>query len=548
MKLPCLAILLTGLASAQAPGNPYGFADWHADFPGQLDLPTRNPGRYYDRSRTQALEQVIANLAGNTRREVWQMATEFFYRAPEDAVEPLIEAMDRASFGQPYDMMVNCIEAMGKMADERFDAALQRALEHKHEPARHAAYAALARSGSRETIAKCFHRFTQMDGRGRRSWLHAARLRLGDQAVAMFQQLMTPQMPMPVRDEILHETLKMPDAQAAAVLRGIWPHAVGQFKVIIAGVLHAAGDAAGTALLHELLTGEEVASLPQAVLSAGRGGKPGELRDDLLRLIQHPRAEVRLALVAVLEQLSGEDIDRALEVLADPNEPVWDIKSRALRALTARGRGDLVASLLDEVKTATGTHLDAVMNLLSASGDARAFPLMLERFRKAPPGEGRPFLQAIGHSRNQAAFAPLAEVFLGPEVAIGDPQRRGGALTTRNYVPTLLLNLPDIGQPLLQLFASLPREDYQRRALVLNTLNGLAAQVEDDDAARQRLVAPLREVMFDRSEAPQMRIWALSLLLRKSLTLDDAMRIKRDRADETPKMQAFWNDFLNEYF
>lgn len=526
--------------------NPYGFQDWHADFPGEIDQPTRNPGRYYDRNRTQAIEKVVANLQGNTRREVWQMATEFFYRAPESAVEPLIEAMDRAALDPSMgDLMVNCIEAMGKMGDERFDDALQRALENDKLAVRQAAYAALATSGKLETIEKSFRFFAQMDGRARKSWLHAARLRLGARAVPMFKQLMTPQWPGPIRDLVLTETLLMPPAQAAEVLQDIWPHAVGDFKTIIAGVLHASGDPAGTAFLHAVLRGEDPGPIPQAVRSAARG-ELGELKEDVLLLSMHPRPEVRLAVTQVLAPLPGDDIDKALETLADPNE-LWDIKTVALRALTQRGKGEVVASLLDDLKAATGTRLDLVMNLLAASGDARALPLMRQRFEQAAPGQGRPFLQAMAHSRSPAAFAPLAQIFLGPEIPVSDSNRNGGVLTTKNYVPTLLLNLPDIDAPLLQLWQQVPREDYVRRALLLNVLNGVAAETQD--AARKRqLLQPLRTVLFDRGENSQLRLWALTLQLRKSLTFDEAMQLARGREDETAPMRAYLNDFLLDYF
>ncbi|GAB4143573.1 MAG: hypothetical protein Fur0037_11220 [Planctomycetota bacterium] len=541
-----LLVSSTGLGQERPPSDPYGFGDWIEGFPGQLDMPTRRPGVYYDRSRTQAIERVVANLQGNTRREVWLMAREFFARAPEDAIEPLIRAMDRAALDPAMsDLVANCVEAMGRMGNEAFDEALQRALEHKNQAVRQAAYTALASSGKPETIRRCFSFFAAMDVRARKAWLRAARLRLADQAVSMFRHLMTPDWPIPIRDLVLEETLKMPNDAAAAVLRDIWPHAVGDFKTIIAGVLHAAGDPAGTAYLHSLLTGEDPGPIPQAVRSAARGDL-GELREDVLRLSFHSRPEVRLAVVGVLADLPGEDVDGALESLADPNE-VWDIKSVALRALTRRGKGAVVDSLLDEMKTATGTRLDMIMTLLAASGDPRAIPLLLERYRKAPSGEGRPFLQAMAHSRCPAAFDPLAEIFLAEQKPVTDTDRPGGALTTVGYIPILLLNLPDIDDRMIELWKRIPREDVIRRAHLMNALNGMAAEREDPLAAAP-LLAPLREVLFDRGEQSQLRIWALTLLTRKSLRLAEARRLARERDQESPPMQAYLNDYLNDYF
>src|SRR5436190_12176107 len=99
--------------------NPYRLAPFHADFPIPLEYPPR-AGLEYDRTRNQILERLAANLQGNVRREAWLSAQEFFWHAPDDAVEPLVEAMDRA-FGNPSigDVVKNCVEAMGRMGNER---------------------------------------------------------------------------------------------------------------------------------------------------------------------------------------------------------------------------------------------------------------------------------------------------------------------------------------------------------------------------------------------------------------------------------------------
>src|SRR5262249_17238136 len=162
----------------------------------------------YERSRRQALEHLVADLQGNVRREVWQMATEFFWRAPDDAIEPLIAQMDRA-FGQPSmaDLVHNTIDAMGKMAREEFDDPLRRAVEHGNETGRQAAFVALARSGTLATIRWAYGVLPQMDARGRQGWLHAARVRLGKEAVPLFTQLMVAETPPPLRDLVLKETM-----------------------------------------------------------------------------------------------------------------------------------------------------------------------------------------------------------------------------------------------------------------------------------------------------------------------------------------------------
>ncbi len=131
-----VAIGGTALAQEPAAGNRYGFTDWKPDFPVALVLPTPALPQTYQRSRRQAIERVVANLQGNTSREVWLMATDFFSRAPEDAVEPLIAAFDQR-FGDK-DMVLNIVEAMGRAARPELIDCLQRSLEHPDDSVRDA--------------------------------------------------------------------------------------------------------------------------------------------------------------------------------------------------------------------------------------------------------------------------------------------------------------------------------------------------------------------------------------------------------------------------
>jgi len=82
-----LAVGALAAARAQQPAgaaNPYGFEVWYADYPVELPLSPQVPMSVYERSRRQALEQVAANLQGNVSRAAWQMAMDFFDRAPAD--------------------------------------------------------------------------------------------------------------------------------------------------------------------------------------------------------------------------------------------------------------------------------------------------------------------------------------------------------------------------------------------------------------------------------------------------------------------------------
>ncbi|MEI6129295.1 MAG: hypothetical protein WCR59_04450, partial [Planctomycetota bacterium] len=68
------------------------------------------------------------------------------------------------------------------------------------------------------------------------------------------------------------------------------------------------------------------------------------------------------------------------------------------------------------------------------------------------------------------------------------------------------------------------------------------------------IVALLRKILFDPKEPAQMRVQALQSMLNKSITIEDAMLLKRHLASEQPEtkeslaMRAFFKDFLNEFF
>lgn len=534
-------------APQQRAANPFRLEPFHADFPVPLEYPPQH-GREYDGTRRQMLQRLAANLQGNVSRDAWQLATEFYWRAPADAVEPLIETMDRA-LGNPAlgDVVKNSVEAMGKMADPAFEPALRRALQHKNEAARQAAYAALAACCAPATLLELRRDFGLMDGHARAAWLRAVRMRLPDDRVEILRDLMMAQLPSPVRDQVLKETLQLPLADAATVLRGRWGEAIDEFQALIAGVLHAAGDTAGTVWLHEALRGEDVQRLLLAVQKCTIGGAEhlGVLREDLLRTTTHQRPEVRLAAARTLMTVDGDDVADVYEVLSASGE-IWDVRAIALRELTRRGRDRAVSLLLEELPTAAGTRLQQVLNELAVSGDPRAVPVLVDRFAKAPDGEGRPFLQALAQNGSPAAAEALLTLFRGPERLVA----RGGStgeLTTRNYVPTLLLNLRGHERLVLGAFRALPRDSWSLRARLIPTLAGIAADRRDPGLAAE-LLAPLREVLFAREELPQLRVLALNALARNWLTIDDALRLKNQRHDEQPGLRVLFGDFLLEFF
>lgn len=530
-------------AQQPAPANPYNLTPFHAAFPVELTYP--NPrGLDYDRTRRQMLEQVAANLQGNCRREAWQMAMEFFWRAPEDAIEPLIAAMDSA-FGNAAlaDTVKNVVEAMAKMGNERFEGALLRAVEHKNPVVRQAAFSALVTSGKPATLRLMYGWFTQMDARSRGAWLAAVRERLGADGVTILRELMMADHPVAVRDEVLKQALLLPAPQAAEVLRGRWTEALGEFKAIIAGVLHATGDTAATTWLQEAIQGEDLGRMGLAIRHSVFG-ELGDLRSVVLRASTHLRAEVRLEVAQALRRVEGDDVADVYEVLSRPDE-VWEVKAIALRELTRRGRSGVVTALLEELQTATGTRLQLLLRQLAESGDPRAIPDLMARFERAAAEDRRPFLQAMAHNRSDAAAVALIGLFDGPEQVVS----RGSSAnhTTISYIPTLLLNTRGAESRILDHLARIAPDDWRRRAALLPTLTGIAADSRDP-ALQQRCLQPLRAILFDSKQIPQLRVLCLNLLTSRWITIDDALRLKNIREREQPTMRALFTDFLHDYF
>ena len=538
---------LTRDPSAQP--NPYKLEPFEPAFPVALEYPPMK-GLEYARTRRQALRQVAENLQGNTSRETWQLATEFFWRAPEDVVDPLTDVMDRAMANKALgDAVRNCVEAMAKTRNPEFDAALRRAAEHKSDGVRQAAYVALATAGKVETLRELAGAFTKLSGRGREAWLRAVRVRLPEERVALLRGVMSADYPALVRDQVLKEAALMPVDEAAAVLRPRWDTAVQQFKAVIAGVLHASGDGAGTAWLRDAMAGENLDEVTWAVRHCAFGQDPsdalGALREPLLRLSTHLRPEVRLEVAKQLTRIEGEDVADVYEVLTSPDEP-WDIRALATRELTRRGRTQLVSVLLEELPTATGTRMHSIVNQLSASGDPRAVAVLVERFRKAPPGQGRPFLQAIAQNGSEAAADALFDLYAGSPVVVTRGEDR--ALTTRNYLPTLFLNLRGSERVIVTRFLGLPKDAHELRARLMPTITGFAADRREDRDLVALCVDPVRAILFDPSELPQLRVLALNCLTRNWLTIEDAMRLKRLTRRGSLGMRALFADFLNSVF
>ena len=487
--------------------------------------------------------------AGSPWNGSWR--TDFFGRAPDEAIEVLIELMDRC-FSQPalVDVVRNAVEAMSRMGRVEFDDALRRAMEHPDSGVRLAAFAALATSGSAATVRATTPLFlTGMDGRARIAWLRAARLRLPDEVVSLYQHLMTPETPVALRDLVMQETLQLPPVKGAEVLEQIWEFANGEFKDVVAGVMHSGGKTSATLWLRNELIADDPLVVARA-LKQLRGREFGVLREDILRLSTHARPEIRLGVAEALDGVEGDDVTRTFEVLAGTDE-LLETKSIALRELTRRGRPDAVTLVIESVATATGTRLQLLLRLLGASGDPRCVALFRERFLAAPPEEGRQFLIALALSHAPGAARALFDLYVAPKRSVSKQDSMGEQLDTVDYIPVILPNLRGQEAELLSFWKELQKDDYVRRALYLQALAGIA--VERNDAAVAKPISDLmRAVLFDAGESPQLRIQALNSLARSWLDLDDVRRLTRfqDAANKTedPSFRAVVKDFLFEYF
>ena len=122
------------------------------------------------------------------------------------------------------------------------------------------------------------------------------------------------------------------------------------------------------------------------------------------------------------------------------------------------------------------------------------------------------------------------------------------SMTTRSYVPLLLLNVRGNESVVVDRFLALPKEEWELRARMLPTIVGYAVDRRDQEDLRNTCIDPVRALLFDRSELPQLRVQALNLLARNWFTVEDVLRLKRSRHKETPQMRALFADFLVNAF
>lgn len=527
-----------------APNDPQamGLTPWYADFPFPVHLSPREPGKWYDRSRRQALEQVVQNLSGGCTYDAWKMAKDhFFAHAPEDAAPILVERIDRALLAQNHGELVeNGLEAITRMQDPSLAPVILRALDQDRPGIRAKAMQALVTSGTKAAVEEAKRWYPVMDHAARLDWVRAARAQLGADAVPLFQAMLGEAAYRPLHDTILEETTKLPVEAAAAVVSPLWEKVgLGDARMTVALILHRAGDLRGTQTILDVMRNGSPAARSIAVRGAGAGGLDRVL-DDVLKLSIHDDPQVRAAVALALRTQRGDNVERTLATLA--LDPVAEVRQPALLALRERGQRAMLDRLIEDVETASGTKLVEAMADLAAAQDGQAVPAMLARYREAPLAERRQFIRYMALTRTREAFPALRDVFLAEEQTFG---ARGD--TTMTYAGEMMANLSAARDDLLRLCRELPREDYRRRAVMMRALGNIAGLQERPDAFSRQVYDFYRELVLAGDELPQIRLLALEYL-RRDLRLDDAFAIKARLAAEAESMRKALNDFLFEFF
>ena len=87
-----------------------------------------------------------------------------------------------------------------------------------------------------------------------------------------------------------------------------------------------------------------------------------------------------------------------------------------------------------------------------------------------------------------------------------------------------------------------PRGDHDPTHL------GLHPADRTDPELQAACVAPLRAILFDRTELPQMRVLALNQLTLRWLTIDDVLKLKNTHRGEATGLRLLFADFLSDFF
>ena len=118
----------------------------------------------------------------------------------------------------------------------------------------------------------------------------------------------------------------------------------------------------------------------------------------------------------------------------------------------------------------------------------------------------------------------------------------------RRRLPTLLLNARGNEEVVVRAFRAIDQGAWELRARLLPTLAGIASDRRGQEDVQAMCIEPVREVLFDRSAAPQLRVLALNLLTRSWLSVDDVLRLKNGLREESKGMRLLLTDYLRCYW
>ena len=532
----------TAAAGEPAPlENPFGFAVWHSDFPGAPEVPDlspRQPGRWYDKSRQQALESVVDHLQGNCTRDAWLFAKDFAGRLPLEDLDVLITKLDAAlQVPEMSDTVENVLGALGHAGHPEAAEAVLRALQHSKMSVRNAAMQALVGAGDADAVRRARALFDAVQGRGMNGWMIAARTHLPpEECAAAYRALLADPRYGMIHGKVVEHAVELPPKDALAALEAFAGRIPPSLRPMVAALRHANGDRGGSAELRAFLT-DESPELRKHALGALAMVGPGELLDDVKRAATDPDPEVRLTSIPTLMAAEApvDEIAPVLEILTIDEFP--DVRRAAYRALVDLDRPEAVDQLVHVASQSTGTRLRQAVEDLVASRYVQAIPVLAERMQLEVGDQRRGMVRAIALTTLPEAFLPLREAFLSD-----DPEW----VLHRGFVAYMMANCRGAELAVLELFDELPRDDYRRRGALLSTLGNIATEREDPEVT-ERLFARFREILNDADELPQIRLAALDYV-RRDLDLTDVSRIGALIAASEPPMQKALNAFLFEFF
>jgi HEAT repeat protein len=538
--------------SSPSPNSPAerGLEPWYDDFPIEIELPRPTGGRLYTRTPRQIVETVARNLSGGYGKEAWRIALEFFVEIDDETADLLGEVADRALVTPSQsDLVENVMRTLKRAGNERLSPVVMRALEHSKKSVRDAAMQALATCGTAEAVRGAANAFGLVGGPGLLGWVDAAiRTLPREELVDRLQPLVADPSLGPLRTKVIE---RLGDLEPELVLAILEPSLARQSRatqLMVWGLRHRVGRDGGVAFLLGALRGEDP-NLCRQALAAIDGSDLKPFRDDLMALTTALDSSTRALAARLVQQLGDEQVVGMLEQLTLDPEPA--VRREAMKSLVDLGRTEALDDFVEEARTATGTRFGVIADDLANAGYAPFVELLIQRFDDADPVEQKEYLRWMSFSKRPEAFEQFREVFLAPERSfVRDPEgTQSVAKSSLAFVALYLGNVAGAEDRLFELFDSIDRADYRRRALLLRTITEVSRSGRElPPQYTEKTLALLRRVALDPDEIPQMRLHALNLW-RPSMQVPDIRAVAR-RIDEErdPGMRQVLSDFLFETF